>query len=442
MKSPADMKIIQIEITNACIHKCSNCTRFCGHHQTPFFMSFDDFKKAVDSLKDFQGTVGVMGGEPTLHPQFKEFIAYLKEKRSDTSVFPMFKRPVRDFNTYHSSHLTKLSGRKRGLWSALGNKYYEHFEQIQDTFAYQCINDHRNAGLHQALLITRKELQIPDDEWFSLRDKCWIQNEWSASITPKGCFFCEIAAALDMLFDGPGGWPVDSDWWKRTPEDFKDQLYWCELCSAALPVPSNLGNEEKDIISPVMLKKIMEKGGSYKVLHKDYHLFEPDKYDRKKYSVNHCPEPYLSADDKRVAQDSSSSLFPREIAVCNVANSSSVAERVITVEDAENLKFNDWLLIVLNPTFPTEQVIKNIKTLIFNPGVCYYAPGEFFLICRRASALAGVKYVKVRDVLSIYPKDKKFCLKNLKNPDKIPLLERPRDFLERIFWCLYRTLGI
>ena len=186
----------------------------------------------------------------------------------------------------------------------------------------------------------------------------------------------------------------------------------------------------------------MEKGGSYKVLHKDYHLFEPDKYDRKKYSVNHCPEPYLSADDKRVAQDSSSSLFPREIAVCNVANSSSVAERVITIEDAENLKFNDWLLIVLNPTFPTEQVIKNIKTLIFNPGVCYYAPGEFFLICRRASALAGVKYVKVRDVLSIYPKDKKFCLKNLKNPDKIPLLERPRDFLERIFWCLYRTLGI
>ena len=77
MKSPADM-IIQIEITNACMHKCSNCTRFCGHHKKPFFMDFKDFQKAVDSLKDFSGVVGVMGGEPTLHPRFKEIVKYIK----------------------------------------------------------------------------------------------------------------------------------------------------------------------------------------------------------------------------------------------------------------------------------------------------------------------------------------------------------------------------
>ena len=33
MISPADMKIIQIEVTNSCIHHCSNCTRFCGLHE-------------------------------------------------------------------------------------------------------------------------------------------------------------------------------------------------------------------------------------------------------------------------------------------------------------------------------------------------------------------------------------------------------------------------
>jgi hypothetical protein len=31
-------------------------------------MDFETFKKAVDSLEGFDGMVGVMGGEPTLHP--------------------------------------------------------------------------------------------------------------------------------------------------------------------------------------------------------------------------------------------------------------------------------------------------------------------------------------------------------------------------------------
>lgn len=62
MRSPKDMRIIQIDITNACVHACSNCTRFCGHHVRPFFMDFETFKRAVDSLKDFDRCIGIMGG--------------------------------------------------------------------------------------------------------------------------------------------------------------------------------------------------------------------------------------------------------------------------------------------------------------------------------------------------------------------------------------------
>ena len=66
-------------------------------------------------------------------------------------------------------------------------------------------------------MATRKELGIPDEKWIKLRDKCWIQNLWSASITPKGAFFCEVAAAMDMTLNGPGGWPIEPGWWKRKP---------------------------------------------------------------------------------------------------------------------------------------------------------------------------------------------------------------------------------
>ena len=80
MKSPQDMRIIQIDITNACIHNCSNCTRFCGHHKKPFFMEVDTFKKAVDSMEGYVGTVSMMGGEPTIHPHFEEMLTYLGAK--------------------------------------------------------------------------------------------------------------------------------------------------------------------------------------------------------------------------------------------------------------------------------------------------------------------------------------------------------------------------
>jgi hypothetical protein len=73
--------------------------------------------------------------------------------------------------------------------------------------------------------MTRKEFGISDSDWIAMRDNCWWQRLLgSPSITPKGAFFCEVAAAMDMLFDGPGGWKIEKDWWKRGPEGFGDQL--------------------------------------------------------------------------------------------------------------------------------------------------------------------------------------------------------------------------
>jgi hypothetical protein len=252
------MKIIQIDITNACTKKCSNCTRFCGNHRKPFMMDFDTFKRAVDSMEGFPGIVGIMGGEPTLHPQFEEFVRYFASKFGTPGVLENARGPVKDFNGHIVRDVFDIDhSNRRGLWSILGKRYYEHYELIQEVFGYQAINDHASPSEHAALLITRKELGIPDDEWVKLRDACWIQNLWSASIHPKGAFFCEVAAALDATFDGPGGWPIEKGWWKRKPEDFKEQLQWCEMCSACLKVPSRNANDEIDDVSPAIYEKLV-----------------------------------------------------------------------------------------------------------------------------------------------------------------------------------------
>lgn len=275
MRSPADMEFIQIDITNACNMRCSNCTRFCGNHRKPFFMDFETFQRAVDSLDGFDGVTGIIGGEPTLHPEFERFAGYMREKFGKPSGGDALLYPQKDFiHSIHrrefesgvlrersdGSHFVKKHG--AGLWSNMSGTYRKYYEVIQDTFSVEYLNDHINPSYHQPGLFSRKDLDIPDDEWVRLRDRCWIQNTWSAAITPKGAFFCEIAGALDMLFDGPGGWKIEPGWWKRKPEEFADQLHWCELCGFALEgrTFTRDSQEETDDVSPRLYEMLKSTG--------------------------------------------------------------------------------------------------------------------------------------------------------------------------------------
>lgn len=272
MKSPQDMRIIQIDITNACVHKCSNCTRFCGHHKKPFYMDFETFKAAVDSFDGYQGTVGIMGGEPTLHPEFARFLEYLNEHPYYPKAENILVRPTKEFMKtvakmeQDNTFVNREHGIKRncvlgyGLWSALSAKYSDYYELIQDTFNFQALNDHTNIMYHAPIMIRRKDMHVSDEEWIKIRDDCWAQKEWSATITPKGAFFCEIAGALDMLFDGPGGWKIEPGWWKRTPDQFGDQLQWCELCGIALNTFTRDANEEIDDMSAWWHERLKELG--------------------------------------------------------------------------------------------------------------------------------------------------------------------------------------
>jgi len=344
MKSPADMKIIQIEITNACPKRCSNCTRFCGHHVKPFFMDFETFKRAVDSMQGFDGIVGIMGGEPTIHPEFDKFVRYFRESFGYDDFSTACYKPSSNFvnhilaNSYHTGY-----SNQRGLWTSVTTKYYEHFELIQDTFGYQLVNDHSNPSMHTTLMATRKELGIPDDEWIKMRDNCWVQNLWSASITPKGAFFCEVAGALDILFDGPGGWPIEPGWWKRKPVEFKDQLHWCEMCSAALPMPKRDARQEVDDVSPVWKEKLVqiESPKAKKGLAQE---FDPNCYNPEDHEIIHEITPYMEDQELRIGT-AREILVPHRI--CSVAwftDQSSCEDARRTVETLRAAGRLDFIL--------------------------------------------------------------------------------------------------
>lgn len=243
MKPIRENDTIQIEVTSFCPKNCSNCTRFCGHYKRPWFMTFDEFKRAVDSLADFQAAqgVGMMGGEPVLHPQFEQFCDYMA---------------------------SKIPAERCGIWTCcpdLGSKEKNLHagEIIARTFGTIFPNDHtRPDVLHHPFLVSIDELINDQRDMDYMIDRCWAQKAWSASVNPNGAFFCEIAASLSMLFGmRQSAWTVEKGWWHRTPIDYWKQIEeFCHLCGGPLPVLSRYSVEEIDDISPKMLSRLQAIG--------------------------------------------------------------------------------------------------------------------------------------------------------------------------------------
>jgi hypothetical protein len=121
---------------------------------------------------------------------------------------------------------------------------------IERTFGYVNNNQHKSECRHSPILVAISDV-IPDAaERERLIDNCWLQEMWSATITPKGFFFCEVAGAMDMLFGGPGGLPVEPGCWRRPLEDFREQIErWCSRCGVPLNLRGRIDHEGIDDIS-------------------------------------------------------------------------------------------------------------------------------------------------------------------------------------------------
>jgi hypothetical protein len=186
-------------------------------------MTLEEVETSIKSLGGFEGRIGLMGGEPTLHPKFSE-------------ICKLYQKLVPE-------------RRKRELWTD-GFKWEEYKDAINETFDEDLVhyNDHSKPeeGWHQPVLISIDEVVADKEKMWRLINNCWVQRRWSASITPKGAFFCEIAAAIDHAFDGPGGWKLEPGWVEKSQKEFRTQQEFCCIkCSAAIPmadIPNNHDN--------------------------------------------------------------------------------------------------------------------------------------------------------------------------------------------------------
>lgn len=248
MRGPKEMNVICIDVTNKCDLACSNCTRLLENQDAFWEMSPDNFRKALQSLKNYQGIIAVIGGNPCMHTKFKELCEIFVDEVPNQE--------------------------QRGLWT---NNIFKHAQIIERTFGFFNLNPHdnqravppleglvnkvsanqgrhfqvyRGASHHAPLLTAVKDL-YPENEMWDRIVSCDINREWSASIVEnKGelrAYFCEVAASFDLARGGDHGVPVTLDWWMMPIENFSEQIKkFCPGCGVPAKIEGHLDCEEID----------------------------------------------------------------------------------------------------------------------------------------------------------------------------------------------------
>ncbi len=235
-KLPRVNDTIQIEITRACdLFTCSNCTRLLPFRKDDLHMSLDCVEDAILSVQDWPGVVALFGGNPCVHPEFPTVCEMLAHYIPDQ--------------------------RRRGLWS---NHLRGHGAVVRETFYPHGrfnLNAHaspeawagfeewcpgrgirgsgENPSWHAPMLIAWQDLGLTEEEWVAARERCDINQRWSAAIVAREgrpfAYFCEVAGAIDGVRGENHGVPAVPGWWQRKMDGFPGQVKSC--CDVGCGVP-------------------------------------------------------------------------------------------------------------------------------------------------------------------------------------------------------------
>ena len=216
MKQPGDQWCVQIDVTSACVHRCSNCTHLVGRYRHPWHMSPAQYEAAVLAVRDHPGAVGMIGGEPQIHPDFAELCEILQR------------------------HIPR---ERRALFTAIRPRPI-----AKRTFGQLHLNAFKGSCWHQPVLVASS---LVVSNWRDYASRCWLRDRWSCSVTPKGFYFCEVAGAMAMLINGPAGIPPAPGCWNRPPATYEEQAaFWCSRCGVCLPLKARRASDEIDDVCP------------------------------------------------------------------------------------------------------------------------------------------------------------------------------------------------
>lgn len=280
--------IIQIVVTRKCdLHTCANCTQLLPFRQDPVEMTLECAELALQSVADYPGVVAMFGGNPVTHSRFTDLCSLWAKYIPDQSRRGLWTNNLmteekaaaaRDCFYPHGRFNLNLhcNEKARGLF----DKYLPGVK-VWGT----------NPSHHGMLLGRYSDLGVSDEDWVEAREKCDINQKWSAGVYARevpcdrcamrsmssndfgqhetpcgGCgtignkgtiqrpfsYFCEVAGSIDGVTGENNGVPAVPGWWRRPIADFDHQIQNCcnKSCVVPLRMKGHMDHEKVYDITP------------------------------------------------------------------------------------------------------------------------------------------------------------------------------------------------
>lgn len=239
---------IQIVASTSCdIFTCSNCTQLLPYRTDYRHMTLSCVEKALKSLVDWPGVVGLFGGNPCVHPEF-EAICLLMEKL----IHPQSRRGLWSNHLMGHGSLIRRVFYPDGRFNLNVHCDVEAAKEMGDWVPGRVIHSSvREKAWHAPILMSHKDLGVSEADWVTAREDCDINQKWSAAIVEREgkpyAYFCEVAAALDGIKGTNHGVPLHYQWWQATMAQFQGQVTGC--CDQGCGVPLRYkGHQDSDSV--------------------------------------------------------------------------------------------------------------------------------------------------------------------------------------------------
>ncbi len=230
--------VIQIWLTRACDLSCYNCTQGSNLGGNPGMLSLENFDLILKCMKGYFGVFGIFGGNPALHPKFKDICEILAdhvpwEQRGIWCNNPLGKAAI--MRDYFNPRISNLNVH-------LQQEAYDEFKRDwPECNPVGLTVDSRHSPVWTAGI----DMNIPEEQMWSDISKCDINHHWSGMFgqfrgEPR-FYFCEIAGAQAMLHQHNPEYPdtgfrLDQLYngkrcWELTMPEYKEQVaYHCVRC--------------------------------------------------------------------------------------------------------------------------------------------------------------------------------------------------------------------
>lgn len=198
---------IEIDITYACNLKCFNCNRSCGQAPSVERMTVSQIRRFLDESRATGRSwdaIRLLGGEPTLHPDFFEILNLMLEYKEHDSPRTCIEVTSNGFGSRVNKIITRIPD---GIFVHNTKK-----SGVQNT----------NFFSFNIAPVDRREYAMAD-----YTNACWVADECGMGLTPFGYYPCAVAGSIDRVF----GFDLGMKQLAPENEKFTEALQtFCRMC--------------------------------------------------------------------------------------------------------------------------------------------------------------------------------------------------------------------